>query len=114
MRELFLLSVFILISFHVFAHSGDTIYVEQGTPPIIDGIISAGEWDDAAVITYQAGFSGNEITVTCYLKHDGTDTLYIAQNMPNTLSGDRDLIWIDTQTFLILKIVEYLYHRTVL
>ncbi len=90
---LFLFLCFPLINF---AHSGDTINVLQGTIPTIDGTISPGEWSDAATYTYQAGLSGNIITVTFYVKHNGTDTLYIAQKMPNMLSGDRNLVWLDT------------------
>lgn len=80
-----------------YTHLLDTINVPQGISPVIDGTISSGEWDDAYMINYQAGLPGNIITVTCYLKHNGTDTFYIAQNMPNTLSGDRNLVWLDTQ-----------------
>lgn len=87
--------IFMSISIAV-AHSGDTIIVPQGTSPIIDGIISSGEWSDAATYTYQAGLSGNIITVSFYVKHNGIDTFYIAQKMPNMLSGDRNLVWLDT------------------
>lgn len=95
MRTL-IIFLFVFIPLINYAHSGDTIRVSQGTIPIIDGTISSGEWDDAEIFTYQAGFTGQEITVTFYIKHNGIDTLYIAQNMPNTLSGDRDLIMFDT------------------
>lgn len=79
-----------------YANSTDTYNVPQGTIPVIDGTISSGEWDDAYEITYQAGVSGTAITISCYIKHNGTDTFYIAQSMPNTLCGDRNLVWLDT------------------
>lgn len=76
--------------------SADTVNVPQGTSPVIDGTISSGEWDDAYAITYQAGIASNIITITCYVKHNGIDKFYIAQSMPNTLCGDRNLVWLDT------------------
>ncbi len=97
MKKIIFFIAIIILPFISFAHSGDTIFVEHGISPVIDGTISAGEWDDAAIYTYQAGLTGQEITVTFYIKHNGSDTLYIAQNMPNTLSGDRDLVWFDIQ-----------------
>lgn len=91
-RILFIITI-IILPLISFAHSGDTVYVEQGTSPVIDGIISAGEWDDAEIITF-TGYNG--IIVTCYLKHNGTDTLYIAQDVPEMIGGDHGYIWFDT------------------
>ncbi len=86
-----MLLVFILAG-NVLAHSGDTVYVHLGNIPIIDGVLSAGEWDDATSLTF-TGYSG--ITITCYLKHNGADTLYIAQNVPEMPGGDHGYIWLD-------------------
>lgn len=90
MKTLFILSLF--VSLRMFAHSGDTIYVEQGTSPVIDGVISAGEWDDAETITF-TGYNG--VVISCYFKYNG-DTLYIAQDTPEMIGGDHGYLWFDT------------------
>ncbi|MDT3739295.1 MAG: T9SS type A sorting domain-containing protein [Candidatus Kapabacteria bacterium] len=72
MKKLLLLSLVILLNIiTVYAHSGDSINVKYGSTPVIDGIISQGEWDDAAFV--KVGSIGGEI----YFKHDMTD-LYVA------------------------------------
>lgn len=53
------------------AHAGDSIIVKQGSTPIIDGIISSTEWNDATVLTV-ASINGK-----IYLKHDASK-LYVA------------------------------------
>lgn len=75
--------------------SAQTITVSQGTIPTIDGTISAGEWADAAVITFSVPPTGS---VSCYLKHNGTDKLYIAINIPSfTGYSDQGVLFFDTQ-----------------
>ena len=80
---------------NTFAHSGDTIIVPQETTLTIDSTISPGEWTDAAIITYPE--CGE--TVTCYLKHNGVDKLYIAMIIPSALNcySDHAYLWFDTQ-----------------
>ncbi|MCD4817735.1 MAG: T9SS type A sorting domain-containing protein [Candidatus Cloacimonetes bacterium] len=75
----------------------DSLFVSFGSSPVIDGVISPNEWDDASPITYEAGFSGDEMTITCYFKHNGIDTLYIAQHIPDMHNGDRNLICFDVE-----------------
>jgi len=53
------------------AHSGDTIIVQSGAAPVVDGVLSPGEWSDASFIQIPS-FGG-----TVYFKHTATD-LYIA------------------------------------
>ncbi len=79
----------------IYLPAQNTIVVSQGISPTIDGTISAGEWTDAAVITFPVPGGA---TVTCYIKHNGVDKLYIAENIPS-LSGysDQGLLWFDTQ-----------------
>ncbi|MCD4768717.1 MAG: T9SS type A sorting domain-containing protein [Bacteroidales bacterium] len=85
--------LFVIIPLINYAHSGDTINVQPGTIPIIDGTISTGEWSDAAVVAFIA----DGTTITCYLKHNGTDTLYIAQDAPTLNNGDQAFLWFDTE-----------------
>jgi len=92
-KSIFLIVTIIFLEAYSIAQS--TLTVSHGTSPTIDGIISTGEWNDATIKTYQVGTSPNIMTVTVYIKHNGSDTLYIAQNMPNMLSGDRDLVMFD-------------------
>ena len=33
-----------------FAGSGDTVNIPYGTAPVMDGVITAGEWDDASFV----------------------------------------------------------------
>ncbi len=94
MKKLILLTIVVVFG-TTYTIAQNTITVLPGTNPTIDGIISPEEWNDATIFTYQVGSSPNIITVTVYIKHNGSDTLYIAQNMPNTLSGDRDLVMFD-------------------
>lgn len=53
------------------AHSGDTLYLGYGTTPVIDGMVSPGEWSDAQSIQVPA------ISGTVYFKYDFT-YLYFA------------------------------------
>lgn len=92
MRKLLLIAAMLQ---SIISTAQNSINAPVGTSPVIDGIISPGEWSDAATITYQAGTSPYIITVTAYIKHNNTDTLYIAQNMPDLNSGDRDLVYFD-------------------
>ena len=93
-----LIILFVIFSgYSVLAQSEDTINVLYGSSPVINGTLSPDEWDDASTITYEAGFPGDEMTVTCYFKHNGIDTLYIAQHIPNMHNGDRNLICFDVE-----------------
>ncbi|MCD4817930.1 MAG: T9SS type A sorting domain-containing protein [Candidatus Cloacimonetes bacterium] len=92
---LILLAVF-LFGLNLSAQSADTLNIQNGTIPTIDGIISTGEWDDAISLSFSAGSGANQITVTCYLKHNGIDTLYIAQDVPILNNGDQAFLWFDT------------------
>ncbi|RKZ31546.1 hypothetical protein DRQ36_01550 [bacterium] len=75
------------------ADSGDTVFVNYGTTSTLDGVILPGEWDDASTVTF-FGYGG--ITITSYFKHNGVDTLYIAQDVPDLNHGDQALLWFDT------------------
>jgi hypothetical protein len=77
------------------AHSGNVVNVGLGISPTIDGIISTGEWDDASFISIVNG----DVSITCYFKHNGADTLYVAQKVgpPNgLLFGDKAFLLFDT------------------
>lgn len=66
--------------------------VSYGSSPVIDGTISAGEWNDAASFVF---YGYNNVTITCYIKHNGLDTLFIAQDVPEMIGGDHGYIWLD-------------------
>jgi len=82
----------VFAGYGAFAQSGATINVLYGSSPVIDGTLSPDEWDDAVSFTF-TGY--NSITITCHIKHNGTDTLYIAQDVPEMLGGDHGYIWLD-------------------
>ncbi len=94
MRKIIIL-LFVFIPLINFAHSGDTIIVQNGTTPTIDGVLSVGEWSDAVVVTINLAGGA---TGTCYVKHNGVDKLYIAQETP-PFSGysDHSFLWFDTE-----------------
>ncbi|MCD4819169.1 MAG: T9SS type A sorting domain-containing protein [Candidatus Cloacimonetes bacterium] len=72
----------------------ESFSVSYGTTPDIDGIISQEEWNDAILLEF-TGY--NNVSITCYLKHNGTDSLYIAQDVPEMIGGDHGYIWLDTE-----------------
>lgn len=57
-------------------HSGDTLFIAHGTTPTVNGVLSAGEWDDAlSIVLLEPGGAPGDATL--YLKHD-TSNLYAA------------------------------------
>lgn len=70
----------------LFAHSGDTLDVRYGTRPTIDGLISAGEWDDADTVMTTDLPNGPAIL---FFK-ENPDTLYMAISIPDTTYADFD------------------------
>ncbi len=71
-RTIALLAALLMLSFRVaVATSGDTIRVLSGSEPVVDGVLSPGEWSDAESVQLpDPGFR-------VYFKHSETD-LYIA------------------------------------
>jgi len=62
------------------AQSMDSIDAVAGVTPTIDGIVEAGEWDDASVVVS---------VVAVYVKQDG-ENLYIALDIPDNTPHDLD------------------------
>lgn len=78
---------FILLACVVlFAHSGDTLDVHYGTRPVIDGLISAGEWDDADTVITDNLPDGPAII---YYK-EFPETLYMAISISDVTYADFD------------------------
>ncbi|HEX7318965.1 MAG TPA: Ig-like domain-containing protein [bacterium] len=75
-------------------HSGDTLNAPYGTKPVIDGLISAGEWDDADTVMTMALPNG---PVTIYAK-EYPDSIYFAVNVPDSTShpNDRAILMFDS------------------
>ncbi len=72
----------------LYAHSGDTLDVPYGTRPVIDGLVSAGEWDDADTVMLSGLPDGS---VTIFYK-ENPDTLYMALSVPDITYYDVDNI----------------------
>ncbi|MBE0635849.1 hypothetical protein IH601_07630 [Candidatus Bipolaricaulota bacterium] len=63
MRRVPWIAVFLCLSMLASAvQASETIPVPVGTPPIMDGTLSSGEWDDALPFSLSADF-------TLFLKH---------------------------------------------
>jgi hypothetical protein len=58
-------------------HSGDVLSAWSITTPTIDGVISTGEWVDAAVADFTLSYCSESHDVTLYVKNDDT-YLYLA------------------------------------
>jgi hypothetical protein len=72
----------------VMGHSGDVIYSGAAyTPPVIDGVIEAGEWRGANILNYGDGV-GN---VTVWVMNDG-DNLYVAATWNDSTPEGSDII----------------------
>jgi hypothetical protein len=69
--RLLLQIVLILSSCSLYAHSGDSVIVPFGKTPVIDGVFSQDEWEDAAQISVPS------ITGKVFIKYD-LSKLYIA------------------------------------
>lgn len=85
-------TILFLLTLSILTSSGHALDVNNGSSPIIDGTISAGEWNDATSFIFH-GY--NNITITCYIKHNGLDTLFVAQDVPEMIGGDHGYIWLD-------------------
>lgn len=70
----------------VFAHSGDIMVAVYGLTPTVDGLIEAGEWDDASSITIPVTGGAN---CTVYAKQDGVN-LYVGFNIPDSTDNGSD------------------------
>ena len=67
------------------AHSGDTVYANYGTNPVIDGTINLAEWSNAGTLR----FVNSTDTVTAYFMHDGS-SLFIALDIPDNTNNSFD------------------------
>lgn len=65
-----------------FGHSGDVLSAWSITTPTIDGVISTGEWVDAAVVDFTLSYCSESHDVTLYVKNDDT-YLYLAAVVRN-------------------------------
>lgn len=75
----------IFTAFHTppsFGHSGDVLSAWSVTTPAIDGMITTGEWVDAAVANFTLSYCSESHDVTLYIKNDDT-YLYLAAVVRN-------------------------------
>jgi len=87
----------ISITTPVRAHStgGETVVAVYGTTPTVNGIISAGEWDDASTVTFTVT---DGATCTVYVKQDGSH-LYVAFDILDATGDNLDLseVYLDVE-----------------
>ena len=66
----------------VHGHSGDVLSAWAFVTPTIDGVLSPGEWDDAAVATFTLTYDEESHDVTLYIKNNRVN-LYVAAIVEN-------------------------------
>jgi hypothetical protein len=78
------------------AHSGDTLDVPFGTRPVIDGVISVFEWDDADTVMTHVDSLPNGSVIVFY--KENPDTLYMGILIPDVSydAYDNASIYFDT------------------
>jgi hypothetical protein len=88
-RTLTLLLLMLLggFSFHLVQVSAASVEAVYGTPPTIDGTLTAGEWTDATTVT----FTGPSGLCTVYVKQDGSN-LYIGFHILDSTQSSNDLV----------------------
>jgi len=82
---LLLFSILSIISGDVGGHSGDELDSKSGISPTIDGVLTAGEWDDADSVSYSKRIQD----VTIYFKQDG-NSFYVGFDIPDASTFDFD------------------------
>jgi len=86
-----ILACTIIYSLSSLVSAANTIDVQQGAIPVIDGNITDGEWSDANTVT----FSADGGTATVYYKQDGSN-LYLGFDIPNDNPGGKIQVYLDT------------------
>jgi len=80
-------SMVVLMTPGTISHSGDEVYSEWAfSTPTMDGMINAGEWDDATIVDWSS-VSGNTLGVFMYVMNDNTH-LYMAYDATEDTTSD--------------------------
>ncbi len=80
-------TVFVVLFLAAQCVSAESVVVSRGLNPVLDGVLSAGEWDDAVRVTYTSCCD----PISVYMKH-GSERLYVAFNVPDSTQTGGDFV----------------------
>ncbi len=101
------LIVLLIVSITSIGFSGDWakyLHIYRGTTPLLDGVISKGEYDDASIIYSGKGWNDycyktpvtdpRDLSVKCMVKHDGTNLYFAFDITDDVLYGIETDMWV--------------------